>query len=600
MILVVVSLLFTVVHATLDNRPTVKCCAKNEQIATVNGTVLCVDKTDARFDILTNSSEFLSKHSTGECVDIDRGHFYNYRVENGVITSNQTLSRKPFPKCCPLDHVYSPTTRSCINKTSIPTNLIIEDLVVIGLPKCQIILDKTLDASFTINRDSNQKDFCIDEDDKGSVMMRECQGDFDICQKKRCFKKCCPDGQSFVGGGVCKDTFVRGLQIKDQGYSPYIEDPEDDYEIVHGTGCTNVNIYSTNTLQYTITKNGSFRYYSNYTDEFVMEPVTDFTGYCLEHATKGSMSGYFLFRCFKQPEIEEKFAWTIGAKILSGILLIVTVLIYFYLGEVRNTFGKILINYCIAMFLLMVTLASSILAAAELECKIREFIKSPKKPICVAYKKKNLRRFVCYCLYGWGVAFCHMILLIILENTNFLPDLIQPRIGNLYCFIENVNYGRIVFLLIPYLAFQTANIVLFVKTAVYCIRVQNEINKMNDGLRRSESGRFVLAKDRLALILKLAVIMGLIWFTELLTTFFNNMESYSGFSKTLEIILDTITCSQGILIFIIFICKRKIFNMLKQKLGCGSLRDSSSPTPSSEVNGNIALTRGQTPVENAL
>ncbi|XP_030751051.1 G-protein coupled receptor Mth2-like [Sitophilus oryzae] len=448
---------------------------------------------------------------------------------------------------------------------------------------------------------------CLDRNQGGEMLMRQCRKDLSICDDARCFKKCCPDGQSFVGGGFCKDTFVRGIEIQDQTYSTYIEDPEDEYELIYGAGCPDVTIYPSNTIQYSITKDGVFKYYSNYSDKFIQELESDLSGYCIEHATKGSMSGYYVFRCFQNRQANNKFSFTLWAKIASCVFLVMTVALYFYLGETRSTFGKVLVSYCVAMFILMLVLILSMMKSDDLWCKIKGYLLiffncsthawvnvisydiwgtfgSPKKTICVIQKKKNLRKFLNYCLYAWGIALVHMILLIILENTSFLPDSVQPRIGNLYCFIENVNYGRVVFLLVPYMVLQIINIVLFVRTAIYCIRVQNEIQKMNDTFRKNDSGRFILAKDRLTLLVKLAVVMGIIWLVELLQNFFKNMISYSEFTKTLEIVLDTITCCQGVFIFLIFICKKKILNLLKKKLGCISWTDSTSSTPSSESN----------------
>lgn len=50
---------------------------------------------------------------------------------------------------------------------------------------------------------------------------------------------------------------------------------------------------------------------------------------------------------------------------------------------------------------------------------------------------------------------------------------------------------------------------------------------------------------RLALVVKLAVIMGVIWTCEVTTAFFSDMRNYSNFTKKLEIFLDSVTCLQG-------------------------------------------------------
>lgn len=55
------------------------------------------------------------------------------------------------------------------------------------------------------------------------------------------------------------------------------------------------------------------------------------------------------------------------------------------------------------------------------------------------------------------------------------------------------RHSRTLFFVAPQLLFQIVNIVLFIKTAVYCIRVKNEIKKMNDSAR---SGKYNADKGR--------------------------------------------------------------------------------------------------------
>ncbi|XP_030751216.1 G-protein coupled receptor Mth2-like isoform X2 [Sitophilus oryzae] len=442
-----------------------------------------------------------------------------------------------------------------------------------------------------VEKSTKDGEYCVDQSVGDGYVMRECQNDLEVCITKRCFKKCCPEGQSYVGGGTCKDTYVFGMVTENQSYSPYIDDIKDDYEVIYGTGCPKVRLNFNNTIQYRIDQNGTFIYYHNYSESFVQEPVFNFYSYCLEHAEKGSIYGYYLFTCYNFKEIDVKFTHTLWAKIMSCIFLVFTIVIYFLVGETKNTFGKILINYCVNVILLMVTLMVSQIDVlpTRLECKLRGYFiiiftlasfawfnimslniwwtfSTPKRMIGSDQKRKELKKFLLYFLYGWGMPISLALLILLLENTAFLPKVIQPYVGIFFCSLENRNYAPIVFFLLPQLIFQVVNTTLFVKTIIYCIKVKNDINRLNDLSKDNGNGKFSVAKERLGLIIKLGIVMGVIWIFEVATAFFTKMHSYNAFTKYLEVVLDNLICLQGTFIFLIFICKRKTFNKLKKRL----------------------------------
>lgn len=130
----------------------------------------------------------------------------------------------------------------------------------------------------------------------------------------------------------------------------------------------------TNAIQYRILKGGEFSYYYNLTSKFEIKAYNDPTSYCIEHASKAnSLNDYFTFWCMAESPLEDKFTLTLWTKILSVVCLVITVVVYFILGEHRNTFGKILINYSFAMCSLMILLTIIHLTrrSSRIECKIK-------------------------------------------------------------------------------------------------------------------------------------------------------------------------------------------------------------------------------------
>ncbi|KAL1490637.1 hypothetical protein ABEB36_013298 [Hypothenemus hampei] len=590
----------------------VKCCQKDFQVIQLeNTTFQCSNTTHTRLQIQSKQYDTISNNTLEniQCVDIFQDAFHIFQLDGRTLTSNQLLDRDVFTKCCPLNHWYHKSTRSCSKQNH---EEITTQFIKIGLPHCKLIIDHTfsnLSDAVKWTQELDLGTFCLDSEVAGQYVVRKCQENLNVCQSKTCVKKCCPDGQSFVGGGICRDTYHHGLRMDSPMYSRNFENISDDYELIYGTKCEQVSIdYK---KKYNVDENGEIHVYHIHDKKYITEPYYEFRSYCLEYAVKKELnvSGYHIFWC-KTSRLDDKFAFTLWAKIFSCICLVFTILIYFYLDEFKSTFGKILISYCIAMIGLLVSLTVAHLRlqwylAGTTECKFRGYLLiffvisnftwvnvmsldiwwtfgTPKRTIGSDQRRKDLKKFLLYMLYGWGVPFLHTLSILFFDFYKILPESIQPHVGIHKCFIEFSNQAHEVFLLVPQLFFQIINTVMFIKTIIYCIKVKNEIRRMNDSAR---SGRYNADKGRLLLVIKLAVIMGIIWIGEVTSAFFD-MSSYSTFTKYLEVVLDTFTCLQGFFIFLIFICKKRIHKKIKKKLGFGERRISGtlSDTQSSLVN----------------
>lgn len=65
-----------------------------------------------------------------------------------------------------------------------------------------------------------------------------------------------------------------------------------------------------------------------------------------------------------------------------------------------------------------------------------------------------------------------------------------------FLFLGNGNYGAALFLRLPHLIIQLVNTILFFKTIIYCLRIKNEINRINDTTRCEKRTRFKKDKER--------------------------------------------------------------------------------------------------------
>jgi hypothetical protein len=202
--------------------PLNKCCDRDSRLTKNNSTYVCDRDEDKRVQIFTEDTNFFKNNADGECFDVD-GNIVEYKYKNWTVVEKKEVHADFYYKCCPLGYFYNSVTHSCAEKKQ-NEEFITEKFVSVGLPQCKVIVDYKLtpgryrldlrnlyidDQSITF-RDGQ---FCIDRDQDEGMVVRGCYDDLSVCYTTRCVRKCCPDGQSFVGGPQCKNTYVHGLNL---------------------------------------------------------------------------------------------------------------------------------------------------------------------------------------------------------------------------------------------------------------------------------------------------------------------------------------------------------------------------------------------------
>jgi G protein-coupled receptor Mth (Methuselah protein) len=216
------------------------------------------------------------------------------------------------------------------------------------------------------------------------------------------------------------------------------------------------------------------------------------------------------------------------------------------------------------------------------------FFRTPKSYVSTTQKRSEVKKFVMYSLYGWGIPASLTLIAFLAYEIFDTPYVVRPFMGAFHCFWErrSGNYGMFLFYSMPLIFMEIANLVFFVKTIVYCLKIKSEINRMNDN-RISVKGRkkyYNLDKEQLILILKLSVTMGISFVFEVVSS----LVDFSANSQTeyVEIIWDTINCLQGVYVFLIFVCKAKVLSLCKNKITWSRDRKisvSSIPTTSTQI-----------------
>ncbi|XP_039309703.1 uncharacterized protein LOC105201065 isoform X4 [Solenopsis invicta] len=180
--------------------------------------------------------------------------------------------------------------------------------------------------------------------------------------------------------------------------------------------------------------------------------------------------------------------------------------------------------------------------------------------------RKNRKRLLLYCLYGWGIPLLLLIIIIVVDNTNLLPEYLAPNIGNMFCSITYTaswdNYSDLIFLYGPETIVTISNVVFFILTLKYYNKVKADIKDLNTDPR---SNQLDSIKDRFIMIVKLFIVMGMQWTFETVDYF---LEKYSIVDKWnvffyISLVLD---CLEGLLIFIIFVLKKSVYQAIRKRL----------------------------------
>lgn len=117
-------------------------------------------------------------------------------------------------------------------------------------------------------------------------------------------------------------------------------------------------------------------------------------------------------------------------------------------------------------------------------------------------KHKERKKFLKYSLFAWLIPIICVTTTIVFERYEILSRKFTPLIGHGQCIIQKckfhqqpiiyprkkdiifpfvaATYGYHIFYVFPIALLTLINIVLFIKTTYYCIKVKQEINKRRD------------------------------------------------------------------------------------------------------------------------
>ncbi|CAG4971176.1 unnamed protein product [Colias eurytheme] len=412
-----------------------------------------------------------------------------------------------------------------------------------------------------------------------------------ICNKKTCLKKCCPHGQAY------KILDKQCVNVTED-FNPIVWD---EYRRVQDESASKLFHFNSgkpicNENEVRIQVSEPFSVFNLVTDgKLLIEtpntipPWTVFgpDKYCIDtfvyEDDKGAQTSKLdALVCFAEAAREEHQLLSVVCMLISCVFILVTVAVYCWLPELRNLHGRVLIAYLLSLFVGFVFLSTMkiLLMIDNIShncCVIFTFIIyffllaaffwlnvmcfdiwwtfSGKRGMTM--EKMSLRaRFCAYSLYAFGGPTAFTILLASLEFSDLSPHPLLPLIRQQGCFLYGKS--RLLYLYGPIVILCISNMVFFVLTALKItqIKQQTSVLKSKESATHDSHNH---DKQRLLLYVKLFIVMGVNWFLEVISAIYPKADALWKFTDAYNVLI-------GLIIFIIFVCKRKIFRLIKKRI----------------------------------
>lgn len=168
--------------------------------------------------------------------------------------------------------------------------------------------------------------------------------------------------------------------------------------------------------------------------------------------------------------------------------------------------------------------------------------------LAVGSQNTRKRQFLWYALYAWGCPLLISLISVIIDNCDNVPESIKPDYGkDDICWLSNTT-AKTIFFSAPAFILILINGVFFIRSS--WMISSNTMKLTNDQSKQTVTINYVL-------YVRLGIMMGLTWLIGVLAVIFNNAIVWFGF--------DLFNSLQGLFLFLLFTCTRKVMKHLRQK-----------------------------------
>jgi len=400
-----------------------------------------------------------------------------------------------------------------------------------------------------------------------------------VCKIKRCFKFCChprklKEDYNFECSSELSDELKYDplINITQADGSRKLEHVFDDFVFQEGLPC-----YSTYTLRPEEDERDKWELFANGT-LLLMSSMQYLSSrdYCF---TPSEINGTFKLNPTSCDTIEEPSHVTTWIMVASIPFIILTILVYGFVPKLRNLHGKCLIGYLFSLAFGYTLLAiinmnyfepreCIYLAPLTYYFFVAAFFWLSVISFDLWHSFRNtsngnvqrfmqMKRFYVYSAYAWGCPIILTIAIILAEQSD-LDDDLKSGIGGKACWIKTHDWSAMIYFYGPNGVLLLFNMLMFISTSLTIYKIKRNVKQLND---RKEKTR----QDSFGLFLRLFIVMGLNWIFET-ASYLNGTQN--SFSKIFSL-SDYFNAAQGIIIFILFVCKRKVLMLIKKRVHYG-------------------------------
>ncbi|XP_072758158.1 probable G-protein coupled receptor Mth-like 3 isoform X2 [Anoplolepis gracilipes] len=454
-----------------------------------------------------------------------------------------------------------------------------------------------LRKNFTLDYEDAQDVFRIENDNEDYIVPHE------TCDNRTCIRLCCPLGDRY-NSSLRNCTVERPKYVFSDVYNFWDETNmqteykkiDEMFQLIVQNPCPklmkfvriNLNDDSLADYKYVFFENGTL--YLPYLDQFV-----DSTSYCLAFLNHDEVIAFTCsqpltkvvdkkknyFTTFIKPVINATNIIYMICIIVSLLCMLILFLVYTILPELQNIHGFMLCRYSSMVFILYLnTILQMLIKTKNLAYPIciasacyfwlsvmsidmwwtfRDFSSLKKK----AKPEENNRKKFLYSIIAWGGSFILVIICIIMETVPSVPrSMVRPRFQVSSCWFHFGAADQL-YNYVPKIICTVISIILSIQTALKIMRYEKDTTHH---LKDAESRCYNENKKWANLYLKLFIMLFIIIAMEciMMTVLeFWVVKDYTNLTITYIVfsifILEFI---KGIGIFILFVCKKTIIQLL--------------------------------------
>ncbi|XP_050529089.1 probable G-protein coupled receptor Mth-like 3 isoform X2 [Daktulosphaira vitifoliae] len=529
-------------------------------------------------------------------------------------------------KCCPSSKWYDVTSSSCRFRPKTDgwprlidvlldldrsTAIDVNDSWAVGynynLPKCNksdVIVDLPVEVNAYRMLTGSPNDRCVDFKlaprwhQTNGLVMRGCRPRRDHCKNNTCVRKCCLPNKLIVGE-YCNETTDMPL------FSPPIVQYNTDSNEEKLENVTILPLYQIKCDRYPLKE--SFHILPDGSLYQLSSKLTvPHDEYCIDYYAENFTTQDIVMKAFicfdrsgpttsvapDQVKGSWKYIVLTAGIVPSLICLTITLIVYGILTSLRNMHGYYIMCYVACLLISYscllivnwksddlsppicttigyVTLFAFLASFCWLNVICFDIYWTLRYTNTVRRKTSISKRTIFYNIYCWTFAMTCTCLTVAAQfyGSGTIPEQLLPNMGSHSCWFTNSNNSIVVFFLVPMSIMLLVNIFLFLLTAMHCVRIKSELNKFKRSDTKTK--RFQAEKEKFIMSIKLFLVMGISWTSEVLGRILPQLQYVWE-------VLDSVNSLQGVLIFFVFVLKRKVLSDLKKKLkkSCDLSKDS--------------------------